>query len=97
LPTRLQYYCNTIAQYSTPLRPAVLMQYTIHYCAWQYRVKANLGTSHPLNGPDTSYLNSRYASCRVCDLFFFLQVRYLSELGRTIPEAALELCVLLGF
>ena len=23
LPTRLQYYCNTIAQYSTPLRPPI--------------------------------------------------------------------------
>jgi len=30
-PTRLQYYRNTIAQYTTPLRPPVCMPYTIHY------------------------------------------------------------------
>jgi len=29
LPTRLQYDCNTMAQYSTPLRPPVFMP--IHY------------------------------------------------------------------
>jgi len=39
-PTRLQYDCNTIAHYSTPLRSPVFMPCTIQYCAWQYRVKA---------------------------------------------------------
>jgi len=37
LPTRFKYYCNTVAQYSTP---PLCMPYTIHYCAWQHRVKA---------------------------------------------------------
>jgi len=32
LPTQLQYDCNTIAQYSTPLRPPVFMPDTIQYC-----------------------------------------------------------------
>jgi len=32
-PALLQYDCNTIAQYSTPLRPPVFMPYTIQYCA----------------------------------------------------------------
>jgi len=40
-PTRLQYYRNTIAQYSTPLRAPVCMPYTMQYCAQQYSVKAN--------------------------------------------------------
>ena len=42
LPTWLQYYCNTIARYSNPLRPPVIMPYTIQYCALQHRVKAKL-------------------------------------------------------
>jgi len=33
LPKRLQYDCNTIAQYSTPLRPSGYKPYTIQYCA----------------------------------------------------------------
>jgi len=43
LPTRLQYYCDTIARYSNPLRPPVFMPYTIQYCAQQYRVRVNPG------------------------------------------------------
>ena len=39
-PTRLQYYCITIAQYSTHFRRPVLTPYTIQYCALQYLVKA---------------------------------------------------------
>jgi len=38
LPTRLQYYCDTIAQYSNLLQPPVFILYTIQYCTWQYRV-----------------------------------------------------------
>ena len=41
-PTRLQYYCITIAHYSTPLRTTFCMPYTIHHWALQYRVKAKL-------------------------------------------------------
>ena len=41
-PTRLQYDCMTIAQYSTPFRAPVFTPYTIQYCALQYLVKANL-------------------------------------------------------
>ena len=41
LPTLLHYYCTTIAQYTTPLRPPVCMPYAIQYRPRQYRVKAN--------------------------------------------------------
>ena len=41
-PTRLQYYCNTNVQYSTPFRPPICTLYTIQYCALQYRVKAKV-------------------------------------------------------
>ena len=44
-PTRSQYYCNTIAQNSTPFRPPIFTPYTMKYCALQYRVKAK-----PLRG-----------------------------------------------
>jgi len=33
LPTWLQDYCKTIARYSNPPRPPVIMLYTIQYCA----------------------------------------------------------------
>jgi len=46
LPTRLQYYCNTIAQYSSPPPTPICMPYTIRYCALQYRVKANQRCHH---------------------------------------------------
>ena len=41
LPTLLQYYCTTIAQYMTPPPPPFCMPYTIQNCYWQYPVKAN--------------------------------------------------------
>jgi len=40
-PTRLQYYCNTNLQDSTPFRPPAFTPCTIQYCALQYRVKVN--------------------------------------------------------
>jgi len=42
LLTLLQYYCTTIAQYTTPTRPPLCLQYTIQHWQWQYRVKAKL-------------------------------------------------------
>jgi len=43
MPTLLQYFCTTIAQYTTPSRPPFCMPYAIQYWSWQYRVKAKLG------------------------------------------------------
>jgi len=48
LPTLLHYFCTTITQYTTPLRPPVYMPYAIQYRSRQYRVKANLRRMHTL-------------------------------------------------
>jgi len=36
LPTLLQYYCATIAQYTPPARPLLCMPHTVRYWIWQY-------------------------------------------------------------
>ena len=41
-PTRLQWYCTTVAQYTFPPRHPCCMPYTIQYWYWQYRVKAKV-------------------------------------------------------
>ena len=45
--TRLQYYCATIAQYTTSRWPLFWMQYNMQYQLWQYRVKAK-PQGHPV-------------------------------------------------
>ena len=42
LPTVMQYYCTTIAQYMIPPQPPLCMPYTIHNWYWQYPAKAPL-------------------------------------------------------
>ena len=41
LPSLLQYYCTSIAQYTTSPRPPLCIACTIQYWQSQYRVKAN--------------------------------------------------------
>jgi len=41
LPTRVQCYCNTIAQCTIPLQPPLCMPYTMLNWYWQYPVRAN--------------------------------------------------------
>jgi len=42
LPALLQNYCMSIAQYTTPLRSALCIPYTIQYWSCQYRINAKL-------------------------------------------------------
>jgi len=42
LPTVVHYYCPTIAQYTTPLRPLLCMPCTMQCWSWQYCVKSKL-------------------------------------------------------
>jgi len=46
LPTPLQYYCTTIGQFKTPLRPALCMSYTIQYGQLKYGVKPSQPQAH---------------------------------------------------
>ena len=68
-PTRLQYYCDTVTQYSAPFRPPGFTPYTIQYCALQYRVKAKCCRSA------LQLLSERYRS-RVTLLFHSLSARH---------------------
>ena len=53
MPTLLQCYCNPIAKHTTLPRPSLCVPYTIQYCEWQYRVKANLHPNSCTGGPDS--------------------------------------------
>ena len=48
LPTRLHYYCTTIAQYTTPLRPSLCMPYIIRILAMAISCKGQGGTPAPV-------------------------------------------------
>ena len=95
-PTRLQYYCITIAQYSTAFRPPDFTPYNIQYCALQYLVKAKVRMrqggclvfgADPCRSPPGEVYGQRLFDPLLRNLECVLRVRLIGP-----PETRRSLC-----